>query len=237
MMRGLAVPRLLPLTITAMAALLAFKSIGLVRATLPSERPPGIVVAAAQAAGAEQAAGARPEQPAPAKPAVPTASALSAEPPPIPDSERAILLELRERRRGLDLRESALAARESVLAAAEQRLTERAGELAALQRQLQALEAKRSEREEASWQGLVKVYETMKPRDAATILNDLAQPVLLNVLDRMKEAKAAPLLAAMNPDKAREITADLAQLRSRRNTSPNVAVPTSAPPVARKTAG
>ncbi len=34
----------------------------------------------------------------------------------------------------------------------------------------------------------------------------------------MKEAKAAPVLAAMNPDKARDVTAGLAQLRTRRET-------------------
>jgi flagellar motility protein MotE (MotC chaperone) len=59
----------------------------------------------------------------------------------------------------------------------------------------------------------------MKPRDAATIFNDLQMPVLLQVLDRMKEAKAAVILAAMNPDKARDVTAELAQMRTGKNTA------------------
>jgi flagellar motility protein MotE (MotC chaperone) len=33
----------------------------------------------------------------------------------------------------------------------------------------------------------------------------------------MKEAKAAPVLAAMQPDKARELTAKLADMRTRRD--------------------
>ena len=74
------------------------------------------------------------------------------------------------------------------------------------------------EREDTSWQGLVKLYEAMKPRDAATIFNDLEMPVLLQVVDRMKEAKAAPVLAAMQPDKARDLTAKLAQMRTQRDT-------------------
>jgi flagellar motility protein MotE (MotC chaperone) len=57
----------------------------------------------------------------------------------------------------------------------------------------------------------------MRPRDAATIFNDLEMPVLLQVVDRMKEAKAAPVLAAMQPDKARDLTAKLAQLRTQRD--------------------
>ena len=54
----------------------------------------------------------------------------------------------------------------------------------------------------------------MKPKDAATIFNDLQMPVLLQVLDRMKEAKTAAVMAAMSPDKARDVTAELAQMRT-----------------------
>jgi flagellar motility protein MotE (MotC chaperone) len=54
----------------------------------------------------------------------------------------------------------------------------------------------------------------MKPKDAATIFNDLQMPVLLQVLDLMKEAKTAAIMAAMNPDKARDVTAELAQMRT-----------------------
>ena len=64
---------------------------------------------------------------------------------------------------------------------------------------------------------MVKLYEMMKPRDAATIFNDLEMPVLLQVVDRMKEAKAAPVLAAMQPDKARDLTAKLAEMRTQRD--------------------
>jgi flagellar motility protein MotE (MotC chaperone) len=151
------------------------------------------------------------------------AATPSAQPPaddgaaPVADGERAVLLELRQRRQDLDARETALAARESLLTATEQKLAARVAELQVLQKKLEALDATRQERENASWMGLVKVYEVMKPRDAATIFNDLETPVLLQVVDRMKEAKAAPVLAAMQPDKARDLTAKLAQMRTRRD--------------------
>ena len=103
-----------------------------------------------------------------------------------------------------------------ILAAAEQKLEAQAQALTALQKKLQDLEDVRTQREEAGWQGLVKLYEDMKPRDAATIFNDLDMPVLLAVVDRMKEQKAAPILAAMNPDKARDVTTGLARLRTHR---------------------
>ncbi len=70
-------------------------------------------------------------------------------------------------------------------------LSSRVTELQTLQKQLEDLNAAQKQKEEAGWQGLVKVYETMKPKDAATIFNELSMPVLLQVLDRMKDAKAA----------------------------------------------
>ena len=113
-----------------------------------------------------------------------------------------------------------MVAREAMQVAAERRLNERVTELTALQTRLEQLEQTRRERDDANWRGLVKTYETMRPRDAATILNELDSPVLLQVLDRMKEAKAALVLAAMLPDRARAATAGLAQLRSRSVAAP-----------------
>ncbi len=101
-----------------------------------------------------------------------------------------------------------------MLSGAERRLFIRVDELTALQARLEALEAGRREHDEANWRGLVKLYEAMRPRDAAAIFNDLDKAVLLAVLDRMKEAKAAPVLAAMLPERARQATTELAQLRN-----------------------
>jgi flagellar motility protein MotE (MotC chaperone) len=117
-----------------------------------------------------------------------------------------------------------MAAREAMQVAAERRLTERVTELTGLQNRLEQLDQTRRERDDANWHGLVKTYEAMRPRDAATILNELDVPILLQVLDRMKEAKAALVLAAMQPDRARAATTALAQLRSR-----SVAAPTLGP--------
>jgi flagellar motility protein MotE (MotC chaperone) len=124
-------------------------------------------------------------------------------------------MDLRARRASLDERATGLDAREALAAAAERRLSERVEELTALQTKLEAMENTRRERDEANWRGLVKTYESMRPRDAAVIFNDLDQPVLLQVLDRMKESKAAPILAAMQPERARLATTELAKWRSR----------------------
>jgi flagellar motility protein MotE (MotC chaperone) len=205
-------PRLLPITIFALGGLLAVKSAELVRSA----------AAAAEQSNAPAATSFLPARPAPAPASFPAPGQPVAPPAaddtaaPVEDGERTVLLELRQRREQLDGREAALAGRESLLTAAERKLAERVAEMQALQTKLEALDASRQERDNAGWQGLVKLYEAMKPRDAATIFNELGMPVLLQVVDRMKEAKAAPVLAAMQPDKARDVTAQLARLRTRR---------------------
>jgi flagellar motility protein MotE (MotC chaperone) len=103
-----------------------------------------------------------------------------------------------------------------MLAAAERRLTQRVEELTTLQTRLEAMERDRAAREETGLRGLVKLYEGMRPRDAAQIFDDLDMPVLLPIVDRMREARAAPVLAAMRPDRARALTGELARLRAER---------------------
>ena len=232
-------PRLLPLTIFGLALLLAVKSTVLVRAVVGAGQAVGqSMLPSAQAASHDAASkgaathgaakqgaaahGAAKENPAAdagkgSPTAAPTQPAEAKPPqdPPISDSERAVLLELRQRREQLESREAGLVTREAMLTATERKLTGRVDELQALQKKLEALEASRVQREDSGWQGLVKLYETMKPRDAATILNELDMQVLLQVIDRMKEGKAAPILAAMHPDRAREVTDRLARLRVR----------------------
>ena len=207
--------RLLPLTIFAMAGLLVLKSAQLVHAAAGSEQP--TTTAPATAAPAHAPAVEAPKTPSPQAATVPKPPEVTPGPPPISDGERTVLLELRQRRLELDGREATLAARESVLVATELKLSARVAELQSLQKKLEGLEAAREQREDASWRGLVKVYEAMKPRDAAVIFNDLDMPVLLQVVDRMKEAKASPVLAAMLADKARELTTKLADMRTRRD--------------------
>ncbi len=136
-------------------------------------------------------------------------------------TERVALQELRERRVQLDGREEQLVTHETVLAAAEKRISARVAELTALQTRLEALEALRKQRDQANWEGLVHTYEAMPARQAAAILNDMDPAVLMPVLDRMNDRKAALVLAAMSPDRARAITAQLAQMRIRANQPSN----------------
>jgi flagellar motility protein MotE (MotC chaperone) len=207
-------PRLLPVAIAAMAALFVVKAEGL----LGLLRGGAAVVAPARAADPPAPAPAPPA--APARAARPAPPAPAAPPPAAPDpataAERALLEQLRARRTEIEAREQAVAAQEMVLAATERRLARRVEELTALQQRLETLDRSRNEREEAGWRGLVRTYEAMRPRDAAAIFNELEMPVLVEIIDRMGERKAAPVIGAMRPEQARLVTTELARHRARR---------------------
>jgi flagellar motility protein MotE (MotC chaperone) len=225
----LARPRLLPAAIAAMAALLLLKTVLLAEAaaaaeegtqTAKAEQPasaPQLAGSTAPPAGAGAGAGAgAATAPEPAAPDV----IKPPDQPTISDSERAVLLDLRQRRETLEAKSRALDLRAAELAAADKRLNDRVQQLSALQTRLESLEADREKHQSENWAGLVKIYEAMKPRDAAVIFDALDMQVLLQVLDRMQERRVAPVLAAMQPDRARLATQLLAEMRTRATTPP-----------------
>ncbi|GBQ26303.1 hypothetical protein AA0472_2070 [Acetobacter estunensis NRIC 0472] len=59
---------------------------------------------------------------------------------------------------------------------------------------------------------LVKIYEAMAPRDAASIFNVLDPRVLVPVMGRMNPRKASAILASMSPERATVTTQLLAGL-------------------------
>ncbi len=128
-------------------------------------------------------------------------------------AEVAVLQDLAKRRDELLTLEKDLAGRERLLTAAEGRLDKRIGELQLLRDSIEALVRQYTDQEKAELQSIVKIYETMKPKDAARILEDLEMRILLGIMETMKERKSAPILAAMEAKKAREVTAELARKR------------------------
>jgi len=136
------------------------------------------------------------------------------------DEEINLLQALGDRRRELDRRERQIAEREALLAAAERRLEEKVASLQKLQETIQASLKQRDGEDTAQIDSLVKIYESMKPKDAARIFDQLAMGVLMPVVERMKERKTAPILAKMTPAKAREVTAELARRRDAKKATP-----------------
>ena len=200
-------PRLLPLTIVVMLLLLSLRAV-----TFAKNAGAALGLASESASSIPVVGPAEIAKAAPAPPSV--------EKSPVPDisaSERALLQDLRARREHLDAREHAIEERNGVLEATEEQLQAKINQLTELQASLGQLDAARKQRQDANWSGLVKIYESMKARDAAAIFDVLDMHVLLEVLDRMNERKAAAILAAMQPERARLVTQMLAQKRLRQD--------------------
>ncbi len=132
----------------------------------------------------------------------------------VTDSELDILQKLAERRAELDRRASQLDTREKLLRATENRIEAKISDLKQIQETISALLVKHDKQKEEKIQSVVKIYEKMKPKDAARIFEELEMPILLDVLERMREAKTASIMANMSPAKAKAVTAALAQRRA-----------------------
>lgn len=125
-------------------------------------------------------------------------------------SEIDVLQRLAKRRDELEERQRELDTRERLLAAAEKQLKDKIAELKKIEAQIAAMLKQQDEAEEQRLNSLVKVYEKMKPKQAARIFEELEMAVLLQVARRMKEANVAKILASMDPAKARDVTARIA---------------------------
>lgn len=137
------------------------------------------------------------------------------------ETEQLLLQRLAARRDELQKYEDDLTLRSSIVDAAEKRIEERAVTLAALEAQISSLVDQREEMETGQFAGIVAMYETMKPKDAANIFNNLDMNVLLRVAKTMSPRKMAPILAVMDTARAQELTVEMAALADRPATEMN----------------
>lgn len=173
------------------------------------------------AKASETATPAAPPAAAPATaPASAPAPAAAFDPDKLTPSEIDVLQNLARRRAELDARVRELDSREALLAATEARIDRKLAEIKEAEARIAAANASQTAEEDAQISRLVKVYESMKPTDAANIFNSLDFPVLIEVASRMKELKIAPVLAAMDPQAAKALTVALARRRGAEPAAP-----------------
>lgn len=164
--------------------------------------------APAPAPGAPPAASAPPPA-APATPPAPGGASNGVAP-----AEGELAQHFAGRRAEMERRTKDVEQREALLTAAEKRIDQKLHELEKVRTDIQKLLRTGDEKQSAQLESLVKIYETMKPKEAARIFEELDMPVLLDVIQRMKEQKTAPILAAMDPVKAKTVTSALVERRT-----------------------
>jgi len=140
----------------------------------------------------------------------PTAAELAKEAGLSP-AELQVLQHLGERRGQLDKREDDLSTQLALMAAAEAKLDAKVKALNGLKADVQSLLTQADGREQAEVNRLVKVFEGMKPKDAAPRFVLLDDSVRLPIAAKMKERALSSMLALMPPQEAKRLTESLAR--------------------------
>jgi flagellar motility protein MotE (MotC chaperone) len=139
----------------------------------------------------------------------PTAAELAKEAGLSP-AELQVLQSLGTRRGQLDQRESDLSTQIALLAAAETKLDAKVKTLNGLKSDIKGLLKVADDQEAAEVDRMVKVFEAMKPKDAAPRMVLLSDSVRLPIAAKLKEKSLALILAQMPPAEAKRLTESLA---------------------------
>jgi len=135
--------------------------------------------------------------------------------------ERAILGRLQDRSNELDIRGRELEMRESLLKATEKRLDAKVAELKDAEARVNTAMGNRDKAEAARFKSIVAMYENMKSKDAARILERLDMKILVEVATEIKPAKMSEILAQMTPEAAERLTVELARSAGGKSQNPD----------------
>ena len=216
------IPRILPITLVAVLMVLPLKLGALVdgfpviaqqfdREFGAHERPWATDLKATDPKAADTA-------PAPAPAPLPVSTPVAEVPPvalaPPNCTDPLLRTAIDEQKADSAGRQNRLREAEAVLAATEARVGTQIQRLNGVKREVEALMTQRSNLAQEDLKRMVAIYEAMKPRDAARILTDMETDIVVDVLDRIAERRAAPILAEMADAKAREVTRLILQRRA-----------------------
>lgn len=125
-------------------------------------------------------------------------------------AEVQLLTDLARRRAQLDEREMRITEREALLTATEEQLREQQAQLVLIKSEIEALVARYESDGEQDLANLIQTYRQMKPRSASVIWNDMELDTLLPIARGIPPRQIAPIIAGMDPEKARLLTRELA---------------------------
>lgn len=215
-------PRLLPLVAVAAGGVLAINMV---------ENGPGMIGAArsfaegvsgrhapahadsalpANAAATASDAGSSPSAPAAPAPICAESAADIAREAGMSPAELQVIQSLSARRGQLDEREQGLSTELALIQAAEAKVDAKIATLTALKGDMTTMLAQLDDKQQAEVDRLVKVYEGMKPQDAAARFVLLSDAVRVPIAAKMKERALSAILAKMPPAEAKTLTELLA---------------------------
>ena len=139
------------------------------------------------------------------------AAVIAAQGQPVSPSERAILERLQSRRQELDARAREIDIRESLLKAAEKRIESKIQEMKAVELRIAAVSEQKTEADAAHFKGIITMYESMKPKDAAKVFDRLEMPVLFEIASQIAPRKMSDILSQMSTEAAERLTTEMAR--------------------------
>jgi flagellar motility protein MotE (MotC chaperone) len=145
--------------------------------------------------------------------------------PTVSPSERAVLERLQARRQELDARAREIDIRENLLKAAEKRIESKVEEMKATESRISAASEQKVEADNARFKGIVTMYESMKPKDAAKVFDRLEMPVLIEIASQIAPRKMSDILGLMQPEAAERLTVELARRASGDKASASAELP------------
>ena len=130
-------------------------------------------------------------------------------------NEIPLLKSLQERQARLEAlkkREQELDTREEGLRAIQKQIEEKLVTLRMLRKEIAELLEEKDAFEENRYKHLVRVYEGMKPSEAASLVERLQEHTAIQILTRMKSKKVSQILEAIEPDRAAKLSERLATI-------------------------
>lgn len=124
-----------------------------------------------------------------------------------------VLLDLSKRQKELEKQDKKIPREEATLSVIEQQIKEHTSELQKTKKRLEELLNQVEEKENDNTARLVKMAESMKPKEAAKILETLDFNVLLEIMEKIKPKSGSAILSGMDPVKAGYLMTELAKRR------------------------
>jgi flagellar motility protein MotE (MotC chaperone) len=147
-----------------------------------------------------------------AEPAKPDGTVLYPQPgQPVSDAERAVLERLQARRQELEARAREIDIRESLLKAAEKRMETKVEELKGVESRISVATQQKTDTDAARFKGIITMYESMKPKDAARVFDRLEMSVLFEIASQIAPRKMSDILGLMSPEAAERLTTEMAR--------------------------
>jgi len=103
-------------------------------------------------------------------------------------------------------REEQIKEKEERLSILEREVEQKVKDLLALQKQIQSVQNEKQETQNTKVRSLAKIYGSMKPKEAAKLLENLDDKLVMNIIATMTTDQAASILSLMEVKKAAKIS-------------------------------